>query len=113
MLSQPKYVGVSGDVIANALVGPFKMGMGRQSSAEDAIVYYRDDANRPTLEKASWVLDEIGLHQLQPANKPFDTAEIRSCYREDIYEEAIRFSNEPNHLNANKEDRHRTTTVHA
>ena len=42
------------------------MGMGRVTDAEEAIVYYRDDANRPTLEKAQWVLDEIGLHRLQP-----------------------------------------------
>lgn len=113
MLSKPEYVGVSSEVISNALVGPFKMGMGRTTAAEDAIVYYREDANRPTMEKARWVLDEIGLHQLQPADQQFGEDEIRNCFREDIYEEALKFSAHEDLLNANQEGHRVTTPQHA
>lgn len=113
ILSKPSYVGLPSDVISNALVGPFKMGMGRVTSADDAIVYYRDDANRPTLDKARWVLDEIGLHQLQPTNDQIRDSAIRRCYREDIYEEALGFSREPRPDQGfdNQEESHKTTTT--
>jgi len=94
ILSMPQYVGVSKESISNALVGPFRMGMGRVSDAQDAIIYYRDDANRPTEEKARWVLDEIGLHQLGPSQEGVRAEEIQSCYREDIYEEALALASE-------------------
>lgn len=112
ILSKPEFVGVSSEVIANGLVGPFKMGMGRVTNAENAIVYFRDDANRPTQEKARWVLDEIGLHQLQPSREPIEEDEIRRCYREDIYDEALSFSykgDQPTHNN--QEDQYRTTAI--
>lgn len=112
ILSMPEYVGLPSDVISNALVGPFKMGMGREVSADDAILYYRDDANRPTLEKARWVLDEIGLHQLQPKGAEFSSDAISRCYREDIYEAALGLEGNLNSItNSNKEDAHATKTA--
>lgn len=113
MLAKPCYVGVSSDVISNALVGPFKMGMGRVTEADEAIVYYRDGANRPTEEKARWVLDEIGLHQLQPESETISAGAIGRCYREDIYDEALGFSEVSNHpKNDNQEASNRTELIH-
>ncbi len=89
MLSKDQYVGVLPKVIHNALVGPFVMGNGREVSAGNAIVFHRDEANRPTEKKARWVLDEIGLHQLQPAATEFSIEGISKCFREDIYEDVI------------------------
>ena len=92
MLALPGYIGVTSETIANALVGPFRMGKDRECPADDAIVYFRDDANRPSLDKARWVLDEIGMLHLQPKDMEASTANIECCYREDIYEDLLRFS---------------------
>lgn len=89
ILAQEQYVGVSAKTLNNALVGPFEMGMGRSTPAEHAIVFHRNQANRPTAEKARWVLNEIGLHQLQPITKDFSAQEIHQCFREDVYDKAL------------------------
>lgn len=89
LLSKDEYVGVSSRAIGNALVGPFEMGKGRQVSADNAIIFYRDEANRPTAGKARWVLDEIGLHQLQPDSTDFSIGDIGKCFREDIYDAVL------------------------
>jgi ABC-type nitrate/sulfonate/bicarbonate transport system substrate-binding protein len=89
ILSAEQFVGVSAKTLNNALVGPFQMGMGRSTPADQAIVFYDNDANRPTAAKARWVLDEIGLHQLQPAARDFSTNDIQKCFREDIYESVL------------------------
>lgn len=111
MLSLPDYVGVSKESIANALVGPFKMGMGRETSADEAIVYFRDDANRPTQDKARWVLDEIGLHQLQPSRVSIGPDEISRCYREDIYDAAVKLSRESVSLGSKSEGGGRKSAI--
>lgn len=89
VLSADVYVGVSVKALSNALVGPFAMGKDRHVPANDAIVFHRNDANRPTEAKARWVLDEIGLHQLQPEGTDFSLEDIRNCFREDIYEAVL------------------------
>jgi ABC-type nitrate/sulfonate/bicarbonate transport system substrate-binding protein len=89
VLSKEAYVGVPVKALSNALVGPFTMGKDRYVPAEDAIVFHRNDANRPTKAKARWVLDEIGLHQLQPAATDFLLEDIGKCFREDIYKAVL------------------------
>lgn len=90
ILSREEYVGIPSNVMRNALVGPFDMGKGRSVSAEDAIIFFRNEANRPTGAKARWVLDEIGLHHLQPAATDFSPEDVGTCFREDIYETVLR-----------------------
>ena len=89
ILSKDEYVGLPPKVIANALVGPFVMGNNRTCDSREAIIFYDDDANRPTEEKARWVLDEIGLNHLQPESSDTGEANISSCFREDIFESLI------------------------
>lgn len=89
LLARDDYVGVPVKVMANALVGPFEMGKKRQTEAEEAIIFHRDDANRPSAEKARWVLEEIGLHHLQPAGVQYTQADVTRCFREDIFEAAL------------------------
>ncbi len=89
LLARDAYVGLPAKVIANSLVGPFVMGKNRTCAADEAILFYRGEANRPTAEKARWVLDEIGLNHLQPERSGGPSAEIQSCFREDIFEAMI------------------------
>jgi len=90
ILSNEAYVDVPMRVLSNALVGPFDMGKSREVPADEAIIFYREDANRPTVEKAKWVLEEIGLHHLQPKGNEFTEADIKERFREDIYNEVLR-----------------------
>ncbi len=87
MLSSPSYIGTSTEVLENALVGPFEMGRKRQTPANSAIVFHRDEANRPTLQKAAWVMNEIKRHKIGPLT--LSRTEMSRCYREDIYHQAL------------------------
>lgn len=89
MLSLPGFVEVSRAAMGNALVGPFAMGMNRETSARDAIIFHRDDANRPTLQKAAWVLDAIQMHNLLPGHQRPSKQDILNCFREDIFDELM------------------------
>jgi len=89
LLARPDYVDVPQAALDNALIGPFDMGMGETTSATDAIVFHRYDVNRPTAQKAAWVLDEIALHKLQPEFQRPDRNEISRCFREDIFDQMI------------------------
>ena len=113
LLALPQYVGVPSETIANALVGPFQMGTGRECPADDAIVYFKADANRPSKEKARWVLDEIGLHQLQSSEVKASSTKIERCYREDIYEDSIQFSKSFNRTANKKNDERKITETAA
>lgn len=90
VLARPEYVDVPVEALRNALVGPFQMGMNRQTSSEEAIVFHRLDANRPSLQKAKWVLDEMFLHKLQAQQLRPSKEEILGCFREDIFDELLR-----------------------
>lgn len=89
MLSLPGFVDVSRAAMGNALVGPFAMGMNRETPARDAIIFHRDDANRPTLQKAAWVLDAIQMHNLLPGHQRPSKQDILNCFREDIFDELM------------------------
>lgn len=89
LLSDPRYVNVSVESLSNALVGPFSMGMGRLTSASEAIIFHRNDANRPSLQKAAWVLDEISMHKIKSDFVRPTKEEVMSCFREDIYEALV------------------------
>ena len=89
ILARPEYVDVPVEALNNALVGPFQMGMNREVSSEDAIVFHRYEANRPSLQKAKWVLDEMFLHKLQGQQTMPTRSEILSCFREDIFEQLL------------------------
>ncbi|AHF89342.1 nitrate ABC transporter ATP-binding protein [Opitutaceae bacterium TAV5] len=89
ILSSPRYLDIPRDTIANALIGPFRMGMDQETPATNAIVFHRNDANRPTVAKARWVLHEIHTHRLGDGLPELSDSEIRERYREDIYEEAL------------------------
>lgn len=95
LLAQPNYIGVPREVLENALIGPFRMGMDRECDAASAIVFHRDDAGRPTEAKARWMLNEIGVHGLGRGLPELTTAEIREHYREDLYEAALALASAP------------------
>jgi len=89
MLAQPEFIGLPREMLENALVGPFHMGMDRACDATDAIVFHRHEAGRPTEAKARWVLREIHAHGLGRGLPDLGAAELREHFREDIHAEAL------------------------
>lgn len=89
LLSASRYVDVPIASLKNSLVGPFQMGKNRSVSADSAIVFHRRDANRPTLQKAAWIMDEIALHKIQPELPRPSRDQILRCFREDIYNDLL------------------------
>ncbi len=89
LLARPEYVDVSQEVLGNALVGPFQLGNGQDRDARDAIVFNRNDANRPSLQKAAWVLDQISIHKLVPNMKRPSKNKLQSLFREDVYTDLL------------------------
>lgn len=90
ILSREPYLDIPLEVLKPALVGPFYRGHGVETAADNAIIFHRNDAGRPTPEKAQWVIDEIIAHDLGPKKTMSDSAMISQLYREDIFEEALR-----------------------
>lgn len=89
LLARPEYVGVPARALDNALTGAFDMGMGESTPADDAVLFHRNEVNRPTMQKAAWVLDEIALHKLMPTFEKPPKGEIARCFREDIFDQMI------------------------
>ncbi len=90
LLARPEYLNVPEHVISNSLLGSFQCGFGLVAETRDFHLFSRDSVNRPSLEKANWVLGQMRLCGL------LDDAVIRTAhcpiaeiFREDIYEEAV------------------------
>ena len=95
MLAQPGYIGVSREVLENALIGPFRMGMDHECDAANAIVFHRNDAGRPNEAKARWVLNEIAAHGLGRGLPELTGDEVREHFREDLYAAALGLMHPP------------------
>ncbi len=84
ILSKPEYTGASESVLANSLGERFNSGMGN-SSTEAFHIFHGNSVNRPTIDKASWVLS--GLRNV--GNIPEITGgSLSRIYREDLYHAA-------------------------
>ena len=88
VLSQPCYFGTSVESLLNGLRGPFQMGAAGQTSALDAIVYWRNEANAPTAQKGKWVLNAINTNRLSEKTLNVSDEQIKSFFRMDLYQEA-------------------------
>jgi ABC-type nitrate/sulfonate/bicarbonate transport system substrate-binding protein len=95
MLAQAHYVGVPVPCLRNALVGPFVMGRGRSVDAGDAIRFASADSNRPSPDKAEWVLREIQLHGLGSNLPRLSREDLARRFREDLYEKALGLLHRP------------------
>jgi ABC-type nitrate/sulfonate/bicarbonate transport system substrate-binding protein len=84
ILALKNYTGASKTVLSNSLNSVFNNGIGI-SPSNSFHVFHGDDVNRPTVEKASWVL--AGLRSI--GSLPDITAgSISRIYREDIFHAA-------------------------
>jgi hypothetical protein len=90
-LSRPEYVGVPATLLRRGFDGRFDFGQGRFRTVPDFNVFYRDDTNEPSSDKAAWVLQHLRDRGLchEPAALNFTLG--RSVFRQDMFEQAVRF----------------------
>ncbi|MES2439720.1 MAG: CmpA/NrtA family ABC transporter substrate-binding protein [Verrucomicrobiota bacterium] len=84
ILAMKEYTGVSEDVLRNSLGGQFNMGSGPASAAAFH-VFHGESVNRPTVEKASWVLAGLRSIGILP---DVTAGSLSRIYREDLFHAA-------------------------
>ncbi len=84
ILARPEYTGAPEKVLRNSLGPTFNTGYGRENSGAFHI-FYGDSVNRPTIEKASWVLAGLrGTGTFPEAT----CGSLSRIYREDLFHAA-------------------------
>lgn len=85
ILAMEQYTGASPDVLRNSLGNQFATGV-ENLAASPFHIFHGDSVNRPTVEKASWVL--AGLRSIG-ALPDITCGSLSRIYREDIFHTAI------------------------
>jgi ABC-type nitrate/sulfonate/bicarbonate transport system substrate-binding protein len=89
LLSRPKYVGVPEATLRHGMTLPFDFGNGRIESIPDLHTFHRHDANIPTAEKGSWVINSLTSSKIIPDKSVIPPNAIESWFRADIYHAAL------------------------
>ena len=84
ILALKEYTGASEEVLRNSLGGEFNSGSG-VTSAATFHVFHGDSVNRPTVEKASWVLAGLRSIGILP---DVTCGSLSRIYREDLFHTA-------------------------
>lgn len=84
ILAMKEYTGASEEVLANSLGREFNTGSGSASSAAFH-VFHGESVNRPTMEKASWVLAGLRSIGILP---DVTCGSLSRIYREDLFHTA-------------------------
>jgi ABC-type nitrate/sulfonate/bicarbonate transport system substrate-binding protein len=88
ILAMDEYTGASPEVLRNSLGSKFQSG-GESLNGESFHVFHGESVNRPTVEKASWVL--AGLRTIG-ALPDITAGSLSRIYREDIFHTALHCS---------------------
>ena len=94
-LSRQDYVGVPATMLRRGFDGRIDFGQGRFRTVPDFNVFYRDDANEPSSDKAAWVLQHLRDRGLCREPAALNFALGRSVFRQDLFEQAVRFRGFP------------------
>ena len=94
-LSRPEYVGVPATLLRRGFDGRFDFGQGRFRTVPDFNVFYRDDTNEPSSDKAAWVLQHLRDRGLCHEPAALNFALGRNVFRQDLFEQAVRFRGSP------------------
>lgn len=84
ILAMKEYTGASEKVLRNSLSSPFNTGAG-SSGSSNFHVFHGDSVNRPTVEKASWVLAGLRSIGILP---DVTAGSLSRIYREDLFHAA-------------------------
>jgi ABC-type nitrate/sulfonate/bicarbonate transport system substrate-binding protein len=88
ILSKPEYTGVSADVLNNSLGPHFNSGVD-QRNVDGFHLFHGHSLNRPSIDKASWVLSGMRSTGTLP---DATCGSISRIYREDLYHSAEQYA---------------------
>ena len=90
VLARPEYVNASAESLRHGFSGDFDFGQNGARTVRDFSIFYRDNANEPSSEKAAWVLQLIRASGQCPEPSALTFALGRRLFRMDIFEKAAR-----------------------
>ena len=99
LLGDVRFLNLPAKVMACALTGKFDRGFGQTAEIPDFHVFHRDDASRPTLEKAAALQRALGAAGLLPPAAAANPELPRRLFREDLHRE-IMLNTNPHELTA-------------
>jgi len=89
LLARPEYVGVDESALRQGIAGTMDWGHGIERGSRDFCIFHRDDANRPSGDKAAWVLDLVRASGFCPEPSAISFAFAKRVFRSDIFESAV------------------------
>jgi ABC-type nitrate/sulfonate/bicarbonate transport system substrate-binding protein len=89
-LAQPAYLDAPIHALRMSLNGTFDYGHGRVEKDRHFHIFSRDGANRPTAEKAEWVLRQMAASGLLDGRDALPAGLIERSFRMDLFDEAER-----------------------
>ncbi len=92
-LARPEYVGVSQTSLRHGIDGAIDFGHATERAVGDFCVFYRDNANEPSGDKAAWALELVRASGLCKEPSAINFAFARKIFRPDIFEQAARLCN--------------------
>ena len=88
-LAGPRYLDTSIQALRMSMAGTFDFGHGRIEKMSDFHVFHRLGANRPTLERANWVLDQMRACHVLPDPDAASPRIANEVFRADLFEKAV------------------------
>lgn len=90
ILARPEYVGVPQSALRHGLGGGMDFGHNTERSVSDFCLFYQNDANEPSGDKAAWVFNLVRNSGLCPDPTAISFAIGRKFFRTDIYNQAVK-----------------------
>lgn len=84
LLSRPEYLNTPASILSESLTG-----VHREAEGQDLHVFHRFGVNRPTSDKANWLLSEMRLAGLLDEVDLRKLPKSKEIFREDLYWEAL------------------------
>jgi hypothetical protein len=94
LLAQPEYLSCSPESILSSLQGPLHFGHGKYEQIQDLFIFHSDEANEPSADKASWILNRLLRSGTMPSRATPKSQELNRIFRADLFQEALNLSAE-------------------
>ena len=89
-LAEPHYINAPIQALRMSMAGTFDFGHGRMEKIPGFHLFHRQDANRPTPERAGWVLAQMRACHLLPDPTAVSAGAVEEAFRLDLFEAAAR-----------------------
>jgi len=89
-LARPEYVNARKDALLHSFSGTFDFGNDLTRAVQDFCLFYGDNVNEPTAQKAGWVIQHLRESGLCKDTSALSFALGRQVFRSDIFERATR-----------------------